>query len=691
MEIKKMFQALFSLDKSVVETIDKQADPRESYNYKRGLELLDSNDKEAFDFFQKELEEHPANGYAHYQMGGILYNHDILGAALNYVNTAIRYLQNDRVWYSAAFYQRARINKALGNIKDFIQDAQQAIESNPEDCHALTLLAEHYYEVSDFDASDSYFKRIVDMREGDVYGYLGLGRNLVGREMYEEAIEKFEYAMLLDANDSQPYSWRAECHMCKQRFGKALDDAITALSMDANNEKAKYVIHAIAMISDTSLVISKLRLAMNKYPGQSRWLILLANIQEDLGKYVEANQSLTKAFELTGDTYAYMRIAMNQFKLLQFRKAAESADKAISGYPDSAALHLAKAKILIHDCRFTEAIETLNRCIQLGSDQLASCYSQRSFCKMETDDLKGALDDMELAIGSDATNSFYQIGKARILRRMGEVENRSLWQKDFQAVLDKGYSTPQEMAECITCLSQLGQREEALQVLSSIDIAGSRLDDDEKSSMLVKLAADMANVNAMEEAKNLLADALSYSCCSHKMLRYSKGWEAIRLIPEYEEIVANAERGYRERFGQGIADADCQESVGFEVPFTVSGNMYSLQGDVNGLQLRFIFDTGASLVTLSGVEADFMLKNGYLDERDFGSGTNFRTASGQICEGTHVILREVSLGGQTLKNVRATVIRNQNAPLLLGQSLMKRLGDFYVDNKKGVIRFNREG
>ena len=48
------------------------------------------------------------------------------------------------------------------------------------------------------------------------------------------------------------------------------------------------------------------------------------------------------------------------------------------------------------------------------------------------------------------------------------------------------------------------------------------------------------------------------------------------------------------------------------IEMTPQGKVYSLPGKVNGLELNFIFDTGASDVHLSMTEAIFMLKNGYL-------------------------------------------------------------------------------
>lgn len=49
---------------------------------------------------------------------------------------------------------------------------------------------------------------------------------------------------------------------------------------------------------------------------------------------------------------------------------------------------------------------------------------------------------------------------------------------------------------------------------------------------------------------------------------------------------------------------------------------------VNGLNLNFIFDTGASDVSLSLTEASFMLKNGYLDSNDIIGTSDYLDANG---------------------------------------------------------------
>ena len=53
------------------------------------------------------------------------------------------------------------------------------------------------------------------------------------------------------------------------------------------------------------------------------------------------------------------------------------------------------------------------------------------------------------------------------------------------------------------------------------------------------------------------------------------------------------------------------------IPMTKEpSGLYTIPCEVNGLKLKLIFDTGASDVSISLVEAMFMLKNGYLTEDD---------------------------------------------------------------------------
>jgi clan AA aspartic protease (TIGR02281 family) len=115
------------------------------------------------------------------------------------------------------------------------------------------------------------------------------------------------------------------------------------------------------------------------------------------------------------------------------------------------------------------------------------------------------------------------------------------------------------------------------------------------------------------------------------------------------------------------------------------GSIYTLPCSVNGLKLRFIFDTGASNVCISLSEATFMLKNGYLDTDDIIGSSSSIIADGSLVENTRIILREIEIGGLKLYNVNAVVMHNIEAPLLLGQSAIQKLGTVQLQGDELII------
>jgi clan AA aspartic protease (TIGR02281 family) len=106
---------------------------------------------------------------------------------------------------------------------------------------------------------------------------------------------------------------------------------------------------------------------------------------------------------------------------------------------------------------------------------------------------------------------------------------------------------------------------------------------------------------------------------------------------------------------------------------------------VNGLKLRFIFDTGASNVCISLSEALFMLKNGYLAEEDIKGSSYSQIANGDVIENTTVNFRELEIGGLKLNDIDAIIVHELSAPLLLGQSAIQKLGKIQLEDDELII------
>lgn len=122
------------------------------------------------------------------------------------------------------------------------------------------------------------------------------------------------------------------------------------------------------------------------------------------------------------------------------------------------------------------------------------------------------------------------------------------------------------------------------------------------------------------------------------------------------------------------------------VIMTDEGNgVYTIPCKVNGVPLKFIFDTGASDVVISLSEALFMIKNGYLTSEDILGTSYMQIANGEITENTKIILREIEIQGLKLYDVTAAVTHELSAPLLLGQSAIQKLGKIQLNGNELTI------
>jgi aspartyl protease family protein len=123
------------------------------------------------------------------------------------------------------------------------------------------------------------------------------------------------------------------------------------------------------------------------------------------------------------------------------------------------------------------------------------------------------------------------------------------------------------------------------------------------------------------------------------------------------------------------------------IPMLKDGGVYRIPVYVNDVKMQFIFDTGAGMISISSTEAGFLYKQGTLTEDDFLGTANFMDANGDITPGVIVKLKTVQIGNRLLENVEASVVNNNKAPLLLGQSALSKFGKISIDYGKETLSF----
>ena len=119
--------------------------------------------------------------------------------------------------------------------------------------------------------------------------------------------------------------------------------------------------------------------------------------------------------------------------------------------------------------------------------------------------------------------------------------------------------------------------------------------------------------------------------------------------------------------------------------------VYRIPCTVNGANMKMVFDTGASTVCLSLATALFLYQNGYITHTDIKGTGQSSTASGDIVNNMNINIRDIEIGGMHLYNVEGVVLESLNAPLLLGQTAIKKLGAITIKDNLLIIGNNYSG
>lgn len=123
------------------------------------------------------------------------------------------------------------------------------------------------------------------------------------------------------------------------------------------------------------------------------------------------------------------------------------------------------------------------------------------------------------------------------------------------------------------------------------------------------------------------------------------------------------------------------------IPIIRENGVITIPVTVNDVPMKFIFDTGASDISISLTEANFLAKQGSLTDDDVVGKSEFSDANGDISEGAIIRLRKVQLGNVILHNVQASVVMNQEAPLLFGQTALSKFGKVEIDYTNNKLIF----
>jgi len=650
----------------------------DSYNYSRGIEAIQNeNTDEALEYLNKEIHENAKNGYAYSWIAWIREYEEEYGRALSAADKALKYIPSkDSEYIIFALSTRARIYHNLAQDDKAIADYNRAIKAAPENMKLYEDRAQLYYELEKYDLADKDYQKMISIDQGSVMGYMGLGRNANSQGRYEDAIKQFDYVIKLAPSYSSGYSFRGESYTMLKQYDNAIDDVIKALSI--NGDQKAYSCLFVLADSATLQLTTKLKIQAAAEPTNYHWNYCLGVVYETQRKYHNAIDYYKKAFDVNSSPITANRIADCYDECGNYEQALRFIDLAIEKDSTNETYLLHKGNILDNAGRTKEGIAVLDKQILLAPKESFGYY-RRGWMKDHTGDKDGAIEDYTTAIALKPDYAYAYLNRGVLYRLKGDAD---LAKADFETVIrldtvPGSYNTTQY------ALYYLGRKGEAIDFLNKVlekDAKGNYYD----AACLYSIMNDKA------KSVEYLRKAFETGYRRFNHVRRDRDLDNIRSYQPYLDLMKEYEGLYQKELSSDAETVPQYEKQESSVPFIKENGVYKVKCNVNNLPLHFIFDTGASNVSISSVEATFMLKNDYLRTSDIIGRQNYINANGEISEGTVINLRNVDFAGLHLSNVKASVVNNQKAPLLLGLSVLEKLGKIEIDNEKHelhVIQF----
>lgn len=600
------------------------------YNLKKAYEVLQEENDEAkgLELVNKQLRETPDNVEAPLLRVRLLRRKNEFGQAPQDINHALKVNKPKKteVRNSTLHWWKAYIYEDMGDkvnaTASFKTACELARKDDKENLQSISFdYAQSLYDLGDYAGADAIYRKMLAQDKADQAAMAGLARNMIEREQYSEAIDK-------------------------------------------------------VMLKRLNYAEASIKTRIKKTENRFQWMAFLCQFYETSDQYAEAVRTYDE-FEAEFGHYdeinvyrsdCYSELGLNELAIADISKAMEKD-------PDWQ-LYVRRGDYYRLNGDLDLAIADFNAAVE-DAPKEGYCYYRRGWTYEMQGERKKAMEDYNMGLEMTQDYPYLYLMRGELLLLEGKKTEADA---DFEMVVQK--DTIADNGSCRQyALYFLGRDNEAEEWMNKI------IEEDPGNyGNYYDQACLYSSMGRLEESIAALRKSFEKGYRSFSHIRLDDDLDAVRDLPEFKALMEEYEAKHTEYLKQFELSMPEKEETVTEIAVKRNpGGTFEIPCDINGLALQMVFDTGASDVTISSVEADFMFKNGYLSEKDIKGKTYYQIANGQISEGTTITLREVKIGDAVLHNVDASVVKSQRAPLLLGQSAMERFGAITIDNQNNKL------
>lgn len=669
-------------------TMSAQTNKGSDYNYQKAEEVMrEKGDvKKAMEYLRKQLDIDPEHMDSYLMMMGLYRNEKEYGSALQVANKALKINPKKSnvsdgllYWWRSVIYEEMGDNtKAAADMEKAVKVTKKGRDRSWRDI--MIAYAQMKYDSTDYAGADAVYKILLKDDETDQLAMVGMARNCLGRKDAAGAVDILEKCKVYDSEYSEIYRYLMQAYKDMREENKAVDAAVKYLEYAEDSIDEVWDI----LNNNYPYAVAKLKEMSRQSSGYgSAWNYFLAKLHEEAHKYEQA----VKAYSILIEEYGYdaelMMDRSNCYSSLGYSELAiQDMNEVISKEKENLYFYDARACHYRYAGMYEDAIEDFSKVIELYPTSGYGYYN-RGWCYELSGNDEEAMKNYNEGLEIDRSYPYLFLMRGELRLKQGNQDGAK---EDFEMVVKLDTSVTDGSCRHYA-LHFLGKDDEAKEWMDKL-IA----EDPDDSGNYYDMACLYSRMGKLDEAVDALRTAFEKGYRRFPHIENDDDLDPIRSLPSFielmEEYRLKHDNFLSEFMGERETDDGEEKISEVEMKKMYSGT-YEIPCSVNGLSLKMVFDTGASDVTISAVEANFMLKNGYLSEDDVKGKNRYMTASGDIHEGTILRLKEVQLGDTVLKNIEASVVHNQKAPLLLGQSVLEKFGTITIDNVNSKLIIKR--
>lgn len=657
----------------------------QSYNYEKATEAYKAEDYDlALDFYTREISDNPKNNDAYFYRATIYRYKDNNSLALSDINIALKnYSKKDKTSLAACHSLKAKIYVSIEEIDNAIEEYNLAIKLSPNYQPYYISRAQIFFDKKQYDKAEADYRTILKMDEGDVQALASLARIFMKTDKDAEAEKILNKVIKLDPEYESGYYYRAILYYNQKKYNEAIADAFYVCSLkESDKENRNFFIDYAS--KNITLALSKVNAKISLYPEKDDWYFIRAQLYENNKDFFAAIADYNKMLDISDASY--------RESILGYRadcyKNEGLYDQAISDYnevitSDSAYSFYYSSRGDVKKLKgdYADALSDFSKAIKLKPDYSWFYYARARIKDQYLNDIDGALKDYSEAISINSDYYYTYLARGRFYKEKIKDEKKA--KEDFLMVLQLDTALDYSANFRQYALFYLNRNKEALEWQNKI------LEKYPNEHNYYDAACLYSLMKMPKEAIDNLRLGFENGFRDFIGLSNDEDFDFVKNNPDFISLINEWKKKHELTKSKNPIETKIEEVQKYQtatIPMKARGSgTYEVSCKVNDLKLNFIFDTGASEISISQTEALFMLKNDYLSEADIKGKGKYMDANGDISVGTKIMLKKVEIGGLVLKNVSASVVNNKNAPLLFGQSALSKYGKIIIDNKKNEI------